>query len=111
MNEKQKNFAKEILPLVLGLILQPFIHGEFVFTLVIVAILLISWKIKYYKGEWKLFLAGLIIGFVFEALGGLVYRMQYWENASLLGIPVWLPILWGYGFIFIHRLGKIIIKD
>jgi len=110
MDKKYKQFLIEILPLAVGFILQPFIHSEYIFTAVVVAILLISWKIKYYKGEWKLFLVGLILGFVFEALGGLINRTQYWENASLLGIPIWLPIFWGYGFIFIYRLGKLIIK-
>lgn len=110
MNQKIKQFGIEIFPLGIGFILQPFIHNELYFTIVVVLILLISLKIKYYPGEWKLFFAGLIIGFCFEALAGLIYRMQYWENASLFGIPVWLPIFWGYGFIFIHRFGELIVK-
>ena len=110
MNKKYKQFFVEILPLIAGFILQPFIHKEYQFTAILIIILIISMKIKYYKGEWKLFLSGLIIGFIFEALAGLIYRMQYWENASLLGIPIWLPIFWGYGFILIYRLGNLIVK-
>lgn len=110
MSKKTRQFFIEILPLTVGFIVQPFVHGELQFTILVIAVLLVSLKIKYYPGEWKLFLMGLIIGFVFEALAGLVHRMQHWDNASLLGIPVWLPIFWGYGFIFIHRLGELIVK-
>lgn len=69
MKQKYRQFLIEILPLIIGFILQPCIHNEYIFTIIVVAVLLISLKIKYYKGERKLFFIGLIIGFVFEALG------------------------------------------
>ena len=110
MLKTYRGFLIETLPLIVGFVLQPFIHGEIQFTVVVITILLVSLAIRYYPGEWTLFFLGLTIGFVFEGLSGLIYRMQYWENASLLGIPVWLPIFWGYGFIFIHRLGTIVVR-
>ncbi len=69
MNKRYKQFLIEILPLLIGFLLQPFIHNEYIFTIIVILILLISLKIKYYKGERKLFFIGLIIGFIFEALG------------------------------------------
>ncbi len=100
----------EILPLVIGFIVQAFIHDEYQFTAVIILILFISLAIRYHEGEWTLFFIGLIIGFVVEVLSGLVFRMQHWENASLFGIPIWLPIFWGYGFIFIYRIGNLVVR-
>jgi len=69
MKEKYKQFFIEILPLIIGFLLQLFIHNEFLFTAIIIIILLTSLWIKYYQGERKLFFVGLIIGFIFEAMG------------------------------------------
>ena len=84
---------------------------ELIFTVTILAILLINFKIKYYKNEWALFFVGLVLGFFIEVVLGLVYRMQYWENPTLLGVPIWLPIVWGYAFVFIRRIGNAIIEN
>ena len=27
----------------------------------------------------------------------------FYRDTLMLGMPIWLPVLWGYGFIFIHR--------
>ena len=84
---------------------------ELIFTVTILAILLINFKIKYYKNEWALFFVGLVLGFFIEVVLGLVYRMQYWENPTLLGVPIWLPIVLGYAFVFIRRIGNAIIEN
>ena len=83
---------------------------ELIFTGAIILILLINFKIKYCKNEWILFFLGLLIGFFIEVILGLIYRMQYWENPTLLGVPMWLPLVWGYAFVFIRRIGNIIVK-
>jgi len=106
-----KGVLKDIGPLIVALALQPFIQGEVQYTIVIVAVLLITFKIKYYKGEWTLFLVGAIISLLFEMVGGLYYRTQFWADASLFGIPIWLPILWGYGFVMIGRFRKYFVKE
>ena len=84
---------------------------EIIFTGAIILILLINFKIKYYKNEWALFFLGLVLGFFIEIILGLFYRMQYWENPTLLGVPIWLPLAWGYAFVFIRRIGNAIIKN
>ena len=109
MKQQYRHLFVELLPLAVGFTLEPFIHGEVQFTAVIIAILIISLAIRYNEGEWKLFVLGLLLGFFVEVLSGLIYRMQYWKNASLLGVPYWLPIFWGYGFIFIHRIGNAVV--
>lgn len=48
---------------------------------------------------------GLFLGIFIEVVLGAVARQQYWVNASLMGVPVWLPIAWGIGFVVITRIG------
>lgn len=107
---KYKQFAIEFIPLLIGFFLQPLVHEEYLFLVIIVAVIIATWEIKYYKGEWKLLVLGIVFSFIFEGLSGQIYRMQYWQNASLLGIPIWLPLFWGYGFIFVYRLGKVLLE-
>lgn len=55
-----------------------------------------------------IFILGLLIGIFIEVILGLVVRTQHWENASFFGVPYWLPLVWGYGFVVIHQVGNII---
>ena len=72
---------------------------------VVLAIIILILSIKYYKSELKLFFLGLALGFIIEVGLGLIARQQYWDNASLMGVPVWLPLIWGIGFVAITRVG------
>jgi len=101
---------KELIPLFLALVVFIFIKNEWLIALGVLVLLLITFKIRYYKNEYKIFIFGIIIGFIFEVSGDYIYKLQYWESASLFGVPVWLPLLWGYGFIFIRRIGNILLN-
>ena len=87
-----------------------FTQSEIIVSIFILTMAFIAYKIKYNKNEIKLFIIGIILGIIMEIGGDLIFKMQYWENASFFGIPLWLPILWGYAFVFIIRIGNHIIK-
>lgn len=65
--------------------------------------------LKRVPGELTLFGVGFAMGLVIEVGLGLVSRSQHWENASLFGVPYWLPVIWGYGFVVMRRIGNIIV--
>ena len=110
--ENLKEILFQILSLIIAFIILTITKGnELIFTITVIFVLLINFKIKYYKGEWALFFIGLILGFFIEVILGLFYRMQYCQDSTLLGVPIWLPIIWGYAFVFIRRIGSIIIKN
>jgi len=44
---------------------------------------------------------GIFIEIGFRFLG----YQQTWTDASFFGIPFWLPLAWGMGFVLITRLG------
>lgn len=108
---KFKDLLIQLIPLFFAFIIFLFTKNEILITIGIIILILITFKIKHYPGEWKLVLTGIILGFLFETIGDTIYKLQYWESATLLGLfPIWLPLLWGYGFIFIRRIGNFITK-
>ena len=106
-----KEIATQLLQLIIVFVILTFTRSELIFVFVLVILLLVNFKIKYNKNEWVLFLIGCLVGFIIEVVLGKVYRMQYWQQDSLFGVPLWLPLLWGYGFVFIRRIGNLIVKD
>lgn len=64
------------------------------------------------KNREKILLGiGILLGILVEVGLGLILRQQHWEQASFLGVPLWLPLIWGMGFIAIRRLGNIIVGN
>lgn len=56
-------------------------------------------------GERYLYLVGLILGAFIEVGFRFLGYQQVWTNASFFGVPFWLPIAWGIGFVLITRIG------
>jgi hypothetical protein len=86
-------------------------RNELLITAGLIIAILATFKIKYYKGEWLFFLIGVIAGIILEVGGDLIYQLQYWQQGSLFGVPLWLPLFWGCAFVFIRRTGNLIVKD
>ena len=93
----------------LFLLVQTFFQwNEMTLTLVALAAVAISFAPGYHRGETIIFLIGLLYGIVVEIGLGFFHRQQVWLDASLYGVPMWLPIVWGVGFIYIGRLAVFI---
>jgi hypothetical protein len=83
--------------------------SEKILTSFIVFLVILTAAITYNHNEWILFLIGLIFGVVIEV--GMRYfgYQQKWKDASFFGVPYWLPIIWGFGFVIIARLGLFVL--
>lgn len=79
--------------------------SELTLTITLLALIAITFLLHRNKGEGKMFLVGLGAGLFIEVVLGLVARQQHWENASLFGVPYWLPLIWGVAFPLITRIG------
>jgi general stress protein CsbA len=99
------------LPLLGPLLLFIITKNEYIVSLGILLFMALTFKIKYYKREWIIFIVGIICGIVGELGGDLIYKLQYWDSGSFFGIPLWLPLFWGYGFVFMRRIGNLIVKN
>ena len=84
--------------------------SEIALVILVTLVVLITAIVTYHKKEIKLFIVGCIFGLVIEI--GLRYfgYQQVWANSSLFGVPYWLPLIWGFGFVIITRLGIFIRK-
>jgi len=92
----------------LALLVLP-LHRELWIAAGILIVVGIAFRARYYRGEALLFGVGTVFGLVFELGGDAIYKLQYWSQGSLFGIPAWLPFFWGLGFVFIRRFGNALI--
>jgi hypothetical protein len=84
-------------------------HRELFISLGVLAVMGVAFWVHYYPGEWLLFSLGAALGLVLEVGGDAFYKRQTWSEGSLFGIPAWLPLFWGLGFVFIRRFGNLLL--
>jgi hypothetical protein len=103
------NFIQIISPLalfILFLCIQVFLKpSEIVLTILSILFSVLALVIFYNHNEGYLFLIGVGLGVFVEIVLGMVARQQHWDGAHYLSVPLWLPIVWGIGFVMITRLG------
>ncbi|MGH7175130.1 MAG: hypothetical protein ACREGR_02090 [Minisyncoccia bacterium] len=81
---------------------------ELALTAFIICATLLMFAVRDNPGEPLLFFVGVVVG-AFVEIGLRIFGyQQMWTSASLFGVPYWLPIAWGTGFVLITRLGLLI---
>lgn len=85
----------------IGLI--PFVQDDVLLSFMYIAIIAVSLIMKHEKDDFAVFVFGfvalLISEYFFVSTG-----VETFNRRTLFGVmPLWLPILWGYGFIAIRR--------
>jgi hypothetical protein len=90
-------------------VVQVAVGSELVLTIVALIGALTAGAILPSFREKALLVVGIALGCGIEVGLGLVLRQQHWEQATLLGVPMWLPLIWGLGFIAIRRIGNAIV--
>ncbi len=58
--------------------------------------------------ESKIMLYGIIWGVVLELISTNVSHFHSFPKPDFLGVPAWLPVLWGYGFVMAKRISSIL---
>ncbi len=110
MAEKIKKLVTHSSPLVLGILLSYLFWESNTLLLGIyilaVFILIISGRDR--KIELLIWVYGMIAGFAIETIGTQVSGYQNFTNPDILGIPYWLVVAWGYGFILMKRISLIL---
>ncbi len=86
----------------------PIIKNDYLLALADVAIVIISLSLHREAKDLKIFLFGLIALTISETIF-VSTGIESFIRTSLFDLmPIWLPILWGYGFIAIKRAVLII---
>lgn len=90
-------------PILLMVGLIPLIANDYFLAIVYVAIAFVALFIKKRKNDIIIFVFGLCVMIVSEYFF-ISTGVEKFNRDSLLGVmPIWLPILWGYGFVAIKR--------
>ena len=96
-----------ILPIIAMIWLISIIKNDYILTLAYIGIISIALNIKREHNDVKVLLAGFVCmtlsEYIFISTG-----VEKFMRVSLLGMPLWLPFLWAYGFIVIKRIIQMI---
>ncbi len=98
------------LPVLIMIGLIPIISNDYFLSLLYLIIISVSVAVKKEKNDLLIFAFGFCIMIVCEYLF-ISTGVETFKRNSLFGImPIWLPFLWGYGFIAIKRGVEILDK-
>ncbi len=101
--KKIKEITLNILPILVMVGLIPLIHNDYWLSFVYIVIIVTSLLVKRSKNDLLFFVFGAFAMMVSESVFVRTGAEDFQRN-SLFGLmPVWLPILWGYGFVVIKR--------
>jgi len=110
--KKLKQLLIHTLPLIFGIACSYFFWKQKMLLLAIyvlvVLVLILTGKDK--RTEFLIFIYGAVIGFFIETIGTQASGYESFTTHDILGIPYWLLVAWGYGFILMKRIGLIIGK-
>jgi hypothetical protein len=99
-----KTIVASLLVVAFMVALIPFIKNDYILSLVYLVVICASFLFRYERGEIILVIVGATIMFIFELLF-ISTGVETFNRTTLMGkMPVWLPILWGFGFVHIKRV-------
>lgn len=104
-----KKIILNTLPIIVMIGLIPFISNDYYLILMYTILIAISLKIHYENNEYKLLSAGIIFMFLAEYFF-ISTGVETFTSQTLINMPIWLPVLWGYGFIAIKRIANELLK-
>lgn len=98
----------EAFPVLLMLSLLYLVKDEHLLFWLFVLIAAVSLLVRYKPLD----LTALFLGMVIMTIGEVIFvssGVEVFESRSLFGLmPLWLPVLWGYGFVAIKRVTKML---
>jgi hypothetical protein len=98
-----KTITYNFLVIVLMIALIPIIENDYFLLGIYLLITLITLFIKFDLKDVKVFFLGLIMLTISESIF-VSTGVETFNRNTLFGLmPIWLPVLWGYGFIAIKR--------
>lgn len=104
-----KKIILNTIPVIIMIGLIPILINDYLLFLIYIAIIVVSLKIHYEKNEYRLLIAGIIfmflVEFIFVSTG-----VETFTSQTLINMPIWLPVLWSYGFIIIRRISYELLK-
>lgn len=106
--KKTRSIFFNALPILVMVGLIPLISNDYVLSTVYIFIIGLYFLLNYNKKEGTVFLFGLLFMIVSEYVF-ISTGVETFTRNSLLGVmPLWLPLIWGCGFVAIKRSVEIL---
>ena len=100
---KARQIFFNALPVLIMVVLIPLIKNDYNLSLVYILIIVAAFYVKREKNDLLIFIFGFFVMTIFENLF-VKTGLETFQRNSLLGVmPLWLPLLWAYGFVAIKR--------
>ena len=109
MKSNIKEIILNVIPILVMILLVRVIKNDYYLLIIYALLILTLLKINYEKNEYKLLISGIIFMFVMEYIF-ILTGIETFTSQTLINMPIWLPLLWGYGFIVINRVSKELLK-
>lgn len=96
------------IPILVMIGLIPLVSNDYFLTLIYIIVILTSLMIKRTHNDLTVFVFGFVVMIISEYLF-VSTGVETFVRNSLFGLmPLWLPFLWGYGFVAIKRSVEIL---
>lgn len=108
MQRQVKIIGHNLLPILAMIGLIPLIRNDYYLGVAYCLVIAASFLVHYEKHELKIIVIGALLMFIFE-LFFISTGVETFNRTSLFNLmPIWLPLLWGYGFVAIKRVAKVL---
>ena len=108
MKNKLSYISINLIPILSMIGFIPVITNDYYLSLIYLGIILISLFFKKEKNDIKIFIFGFFVMIISEIIFTST-GVEIFIRNSLFGLmPVWLPLLWGYSFVVMKRVIKIL---
>ena len=103
-----KQIIIQLLPFLLEMALIYFLWRQSLVLLIICFLILVAYILMGHHRTYELKMAtlGILWGFALE-LTGVKSGFHVFNSPDFMGIPLWLPVFWGQGFVTAKRISYI----
>ena len=96
------------IPVLVMIGLIPFVSNDYILTLLYIIVIIVAFVLKRAQSDFLIFVFGFVVMIVSEYLF-IGTGVETFNRNTLFGLmPLWLPFLWGYGFVAIKRSVEIL---
>ena len=92
-----------MLPVVVMIALIPLVRNDIVLAVIYTLFILVTLAIRQDRKDLVLLGVGLVIPTIGEILFVATGAEVFTRDVLIFGIPLWLPLLWGYVFVMMRR--------
>lgn len=105
-----KKIILELIPIIVLITVIPIAKNDFYILVSYIILIAVFLRLKYEKNEYKILIGGIVFMALFEYLF-ILTGVETFKNKTLFNImPIWLPLLWGYGMIAMRRIANELIR-